>query len=130
MGKENKPNKLEQKLIRPFDIHFSAPTVVEKENGLKWTEFAVMLKAKDAGYILHWWYDKIAHDFSGMSVPSIGKIPIDHVHGDEALGYIGEFNTGRADAQRKIRIGTRGRPCLATGDKHCGGCPLSIVYIF
>jgi predicted RNase H-related nuclease YkuK (DUF458 family) len=28
-----------------------------------------------------------------MKIPSAGRIPIDHVHGDEALGYIDEFDT-------------------------------------
>ena len=95
MAKTPKSNfygdKLEKKLTAPFDVQFSKPVAFEKD-GLKWQEMPVTLKARDAGHILHWAWGKIAHDFSTMSVPSKGRIPIDHVHSDDALGYIDEFD--------------------------------------
>ena len=88
-----KPKTLERKLSKPFDVQFSKPEIVEKENGLKWYEFPVTLKARDSGPIFHWAWGKIIHDLSKMKKPSTGKIPIDHVHSDEALGVIDEFDT-------------------------------------
>jgi len=89
---KTKPKTLERKLAKPFDVQFSKPEIVEKENGLKWYEFPVTLKARDAGHINHWAWGKVIHDLSKMSKPSSGRIPIDHVHGNEALGYIDEFD--------------------------------------
>ena len=90
---KTKPKTLERKLTQPFELQFSEPKEVTGKNGLKWHEFPVTLKARDAGHINHWWFGKVSHDFSGMSIPSVGRIPIDHVHSDEALGYIDEFDT-------------------------------------
>ena len=86
------PKTLERKLAKQFEFSVSGPVEQEKD-GLKWHEFPVTLKARDGGPLLHSWWGKIAHDFSGMSVPSVGRIPIDHVHTDEALGYIDQFDT-------------------------------------
>ena len=91
MAKQNNFKTLERKLVKPFELQFSEPTAFEK-NGLKWWEFPVTLKARDAGAILHAWWGKVAHDFAGMKKPSLGRIPIDHVHTDDALGYIDEFD--------------------------------------
>ncbi len=91
MGNNN-PKTLERKLSRAFEFSVSEPVEMEK-NGRKWYEFPVALKARDGAPILHGWWGKIAHDFKGMSVPSVKRIPIDHVHGDNALGYIDEFDT-------------------------------------
>lgn len=92
MAKINNPKNLERKLSKAFEFSVSGPEEKEKD-GLKWYEFPVTLKARDGGPILHWWWGKVAHDFSGMSVPSAGRIPIDHVHTDDALGYVDEFDT-------------------------------------
>ncbi|GHT10524.1 hypothetical protein FACS1894170_02750 [Planctomycetales bacterium] len=90
MPKEQK--NLERKLAKNFDVTFSKPVDFEK-NGLKWQEFPVVLKARDGGHINHWAWGKVVHDFAGMETPSNGKIPIDHVHSNDALGFIDEFDT-------------------------------------
>jgi hypothetical protein len=69
--KTTKPTTLERKLTKPFDVQFSKPEIVEKENGLKWYEFPVTLKARDAGHINHWAWGKVIHDLSKMSKPSV-----------------------------------------------------------
>jgi hypothetical protein len=93
MAKENKPKTLERKLKIPLELQFSEANEVVGKHGLKWTEFPVTLKARGTGHINHWWFGRVIHDLSGMSVPSGGTIPIDHVHTDEALGVIDEFDT-------------------------------------
>jgi hypothetical protein len=87
----NKPKTLERKLTTPFEFKFSKPEMVEK-NGLKWQEFSVAMTARGAAHINHWAWGKVSHDLAGMSVPTAGRIPIDHVHSDDALGYIDEFD--------------------------------------
>ena len=89
---KNKLKTLERKLTAPFELKSFAPEVKEKD-GMTWHEFPVTLKARDADPILHWAWGKVTHDFTGMQTPSAGSIPIDHVHGDNALGYIDEFDT-------------------------------------
>lgn len=62
----------ERKLAHPFEMSFSEPSVSER-NGLKWCEFPVVLKARDAGHITHWAWGKVAHDFSGMQIPQVRR---------------------------------------------------------
>lgn len=92
MSKISNPKFLERKLSKEFEFSVSDP-IEKTENGFTWFEFPVTLKARDGGPILHYWWGKVAHDFNGMSVPSIGRIPIDHVHSDDALGFVNEFDT-------------------------------------
>ena len=67
------------------------------DNGENAKSAPLTMTARSGKPIEHWYWGRVVHDLSGMSLKK-SRVPVDYVHDDkEVIGYLNKFDSSSGD---------------------------------